>query len=86
MRRPHGMLVGLLVLGLAASGCYGPFNLTRRLYKWNGEVSNEKWGKEVVFLILALTPVYGFATLADGVVFNSLEFWTGNNPVDPPTK
>jgi hypothetical protein len=26
-------------------------------------------------------PVYYFAGLADAVLFNSLEFWTGNNPM-----
>ena len=84
MHRTHRIGVGWLVLALFVSGCYGPFNLTRRLYQWNGQVSQEKWGKEIVFLLLAVTPVYSFATLADGIVFNSLEFWTGNNPVDPP--
>ena len=85
MHRTHRIGMGLLALSLFVSGCYGPFNLTRRLYQWNSQASNEKWGKEIIFLLLALTPVYSFATLADGIVFNSLEFWTGNNPVDPPS-
>ena len=85
MHRTHRIGMGLLALSLFASGCYGPFNLTRRLYRWNGQASNEKWGKEIVFLILALTPVYSLTTLADAIVFNSMEFWTGNNPVDPPS-
>ena len=84
MQRTHRIGIGLLALSLFVSGCYGPFNLTRRLYRWNGQASNEKWGKEIVFLVLALTPVYSLTTLADAIVFNSLEFWTGNNPVDPP--
>ena len=81
MRRPHGMLVGLLVLGLAASGCYGPFTLTRKVHTWNGGVSDNKWIVEGVFLICAWLPVYGIATLADAVIFNSVEFWTGSNPL-----
>lgn len=28
----RGLSAGLLALSLAAAGCYGPFNLTRRLY------------------------------------------------------
>jgi hypothetical protein len=70
-------------MALVASGCFGPFNLTRRLYQWNAQVG-EKWEREIVFLLLALTPVYSAAVLADAVVFNSMEFWTGRNPVDPP--
>lgn len=85
MHRTHRIGMGVLALSLFISGCYGPFNLTRRLYRWNGQASTEKWGKEIVFLILAITPVYSFTTLADAIVFNSLEFWTGNNPVDPPS-
>jgi flagellar hook assembly protein FlgD len=33
-------------------------------------------------LVVALIPVYGFAMLVDAIVFNSIEFWTGKNPVD----
>jgi len=74
----------LVVLGLLVSGCYGPFNLTRRLYNWNGQVGPGKWEKEFVFIILAWVPVYELAGLGDAIVFNSMEFWTGKNPVDPP--
>ncbi len=83
MPRTNRMMVGLVAGMLAMSGCYGPFNLTRRLYQWNGQI-NGKWEKEFVFILLAWAPVYGLAILGDGVVFNSMEFWTGKNPVDPP--
>lgn len=73
-----------MALALFASGCYGPFNLTRRLYQWNGQVGRDKWEREFVFLLLAWTPVYSVTVLADAVVFNSMEFWTGKNPVDRP--
>ena len=72
-----------MATALFASGCYGPFNLTRRLYQWNGQI-NGKWEKEFVFLVLAYVPVYGLTVFGDAVIFNSMEFWTGNNPVDPP--
>lgn len=85
MARSMRMAAGILALGLAAGGCYGPFNLTRRLYQWNGQIQG-KWEKEFVFLILAYVPVYGLAVTADALIFNSMEFWTGNNPVDPPSK
>ena len=84
MHRPHRTAVVLVALGVLVSGCYGPFNLTRRLYHWNGQVG-DKWENEFVFLILAFLPVYGLVTFGDAVVFNSMEFWTGKNPVEPPT-
>lgn len=74
------MALGLMVF----NGCYGPFNLTRRLYQWNGQVGT-KWEREFMFILLAWAPVYGLAVLGDAVVFNSMEFWTGDNPVDPPS-
>ena len=78
-------VVALFCVGLMAGGCYGPFNLTRRLHHWNGQVGG-RWANEVVFLVFAVAvpAVYGLATLGDAVVFNSIEFWTGNNPVSPP--
>lgn len=83
MRVGHRVgLVGLAV-AMLVSGCYGPFNLTRRLHNWNGQLGG-KWEREFMFLILAYVPVYGLAILGDALVFNSMEFWTGDNPVDPP--
>lgn len=92
MRRTHQVGACLLAVTLFTSGCYGPFYLTRKVWKWNGEVSSNKWAVEVAFLVMSWLPVYGLATLLDAVVFNSIEFWTGNNPVassstsDPHTK
>ena len=84
MRRSHTMLAGLLAVAMLASGCYGPFNLTRRLYTWNSQVG-DKWEKELVFLLLVALPVYELTAFGDAVVFNSMEFWTGSNPVVPPS-
>jgi hypothetical protein len=84
MRRPCAGLT-LALAGLLIGGCYGPFNLTRRVYQWNGEVG-DKWEKELVFLLLTWVPVYSLSVMADAIIFNSMEFWTGNNPVDPPVK
>ena len=81
--RPFRFSAGVLALILGVSGCYGPFNLTRRLHAWNGHAGS-KWEQEFLFLLLVWAPVYGFTSLADAVLFNSLEFWTGNNPVTPP--
>jgi hypothetical protein len=84
MHRTRGIVLGVMAASLVASGCFGPFNLTRRLYKWNAEVG-DRWEKELVFLLLTVIPVYGAATFADAIVLNSMEFWTGKNPVDPPS-
>ena len=82
-------IVAAIVVGsflTVTTACFGPFNLTRNVYHWNsgikgsGEVS-DKWMKEFVFFGMIIIPVYMFATLLDAFVFNSIQFWTGDNPV-----
>jgi hypothetical protein len=68
-------------LALLASGCFGEFAATRALYKWNSEVSPNKWLRWLVFLVLAILPVYGLFVLADAIVINTIEFFSGKNPV-----
>lgn len=70
-----------LALCLGSSACYGPFSLTRKLHKWNGEVGS-KWVNEAVFVGFVVLHVYTFAALGDAVIFNSVEFWSGKNPVN----
>ena len=66
---------------IGASGCFGSFNLTRQLYGWNKDVSKEKFVRELVFLGLNVVPVYGIAAFIDAIVANTVEFWTGENPI-----
>jgi hypothetical protein len=68
-------------LSLIASGCFGEFAATRALYKWNAGVSDSKWLRWLVFLVLAILPVYGLFILADAIVINTIEFFSGTNPV-----
>ncbi|MCZ6794005.1 MAG: DUF3332 family protein [Planctomycetota bacterium] len=70
---------------LTSPGCYGSFKLTKKLYDWNGSIE-DPWGQEAAFLVCVLVPAYFFSTLGDAIVFNSVEFWTGDNPVDAPAK
>ena len=66
---------------VAMSGCYGPFALTSKLPDWNGQVSQKKFVNELVFLGLCILPAYELCVLGDGLIFNSIEFWGGNNPI-----
>jgi len=75
-RRIAGLLLALCVPVMLA-GCYGHFPLTRAVYKYNGEVSDDKFVKSLVFWGFIIIPVYSAATFADAVIFNLFEFWTG---------
>jgi len=75
------LFAALLASGSTLSGCYGSFGLTKKVYQFNGTVSN-KWLKSLLFFVMAgPVPVYGIATFVDAVVLNLIEFWTGSNPV-----
>jgi hypothetical protein len=67
---------------LGTSGCFGSFNLTRKLYGFNKSVSDDKFVQELVFLGLGLVQVYSIAAAIDAIVANSVEFWTGTNPIN----
>ena len=68
------------------TGCYGSFNAVRGVHKYNGEVSDNKFAQEAVFLILNIIPVYGVAALLDALIFNTIEFWSGENPIQTAGK
>ena len=78
-RRPVLKALGALV-SLSATGCFGGFNLTRKLYGFNASVSN-KFVRWIVFLLLVFIPVYGLFIFLDVIILNVIEFWTGSNPV-----
>jgi len=90
MKNGFSMKVLLVVFAMMLAvtpGCYGPFTLTKSLHEWNDDVGDgNKWVSELVFLGLIILPVYGIATLGDAIIFNSIEFWTGDNPLDGDAK
>ena len=73
-------IASVLILAMLVTGCTGSFNLTKKVYNFHRSQS-DKWSDELCFLLVALTPIYGLATFADAIIFNSIEFWTGKNPV-----
>jgi hypothetical protein len=75
-------LVGALSAVFLGAGCIGPMNASSRLKTWNREIEN-RWAAEGVFLVLRYVPVYAACFLGDVLIFNSIEFWGGENPIDP---
>ena len=81
MKKSKLTLVAVVLSGsLLFSSCVGSFGLFNRLSSWNQGVGN-KFVNELVFLAFNIVPVYGVAYLADALVINSIEFWSGNNPL-----
>ncbi|MDE5872092.1 MAG: DUF3332 domain-containing protein, partial [Muribaculaceae bacterium] len=67
------------------TSCMGKFALTRNLYAWNEQVSN-KFVNEVLFVAFWILPVYEVCGIADLLVLNTIEFWSGDNPLTASTK
>lgn len=81
MKKSKTILVCAALSGsLMFSSCIGSFGLWNGLKGWNEGIGN-KFVNEVVFLAFHIVPVYEVAYLADILVLNSIEFWSGSNPV-----
>jgi hypothetical protein len=85
MKRMKILVASAVVLSFLVSGCIGSFAAFNKLRTWNQTATEEKWVNEVIFLGLLIIPVYSLASLADIIIFNSIEFWTGENPVEKAT-
>ena len=83
MKRAFRLFATLCMLGLSLqmTGCFGKFSLTRAMWDFNKNVHPNKFVQWAVFLVMVIVPVYGVGTLVDAIVINSIEFWTGNNPI-----
>lgn len=79
--RPHALFLAPL---LFLSGCLGPFNATRTVLNWNATLHEEDAVCEVVFIALTIIPVYPLVGLADALVLNTVDYWSGENPLEDP--
>ncbi|MDR2809377.1 MAG: DUF3332 domain-containing protein [Tannerellaceae bacterium] len=66
--------------GILLSSCIGSFPVFHKIKEWNNSIG-DKWANEVVFLALWIIPVYEVTFFLDITILNSIEFWTGENPL-----
>lgn len=66
---------------VTTTACFGTFPIARKVYGWNATVHGSKWVRWGIFLGLNIVPVYAGAAIFDMVFSNSVEFWTGRNPM-----
>ena len=69
----------LLAATLLTSSCVGSFALFNKLAGWNKQATDNKFLNELIFILIS--PAYAVCTFADVLVINSIEFWTGSNPM-----
>ena len=81
MKKNKTIMVCALLSGcILFSSCIGSFKLLNGMKDWNQGIGG-KFVNELVFIALHIVPVYEIAYLADLLVMNSIEFWSGSNPV-----
>ena len=73
--------LSLLALVGSSTGCFGRFVLVKKVYGFNESLSSNKFVRTLIFWVFVFFPIYEFAALADAVVLNLIEFWTGSNPL-----
>ena len=74
------MALIMVLISVSFFGCYGNFAATRKVYDFNGSFGN-KWVDSVMMHVLSYVPIYPIAITADALIFNTVEFWTGSNPM-----
>lgn len=74
------LMAAALASSVLFSSCIGSFSLSNKVLDWNRNIDS-KFVNELVFLALWIVPVYEIAATIDVLVLNSIEFWTGDNPV-----
>ena len=80
MKKNFKLVAVLLSMSLMLSSCIGSFNLTNKVKDWNEGLGN-KFVNELVFIGMHIIPVYPLTLLADGIVLNTIEFWTGDKVI-----
>jgi hypothetical protein len=71
-----------LVLASSLTGCMGHNALTAKALKFNLSTAEGRWGREGLFVGMMIIPVYPIFKLLDLLIFNTIEFWVGSNPIN----
>lgn len=79
-RKAVAVVIVLSVGVVFSAGCFGKFQLTRKVYDINKSVE-DKYLRSAVTWIFVIIPVYGFSAILDFILFNVIEFWSGENPI-----
>ncbi len=77
------MLAGALAAWSA--GCIGTGGLTGKAREMNLRAVENRWGRQGLYLGMQALWIYRITTVADLFVFNSIEFWSGTNPINGRT-
>ena len=78
-RKTFYVATALLCGSMLTSSCVGSFSLFNSLASWNKSATSSKFLNEIIFIVIS--PAYAVCSVADVLVLNSIEFWSGTNPI-----
>ena len=72
-----------LATALASSqaACVGSFGAFNKVQGWNKTLTGNRVVNSVIHTVFWLVPVYELTILGDLLIFNTVEFATGSNPI-----
>jgi len=71
-------LILATVLASTLPGCYGSFGAFHKVHDWNGSATGNKVGDSAIHFLFWIVPVYPVLLLGDLIIFNTIEFATGD--------
>ena len=74
-------IVCCALAGATLTSCIGSYALFNKVRGWNEQATGNKFLNELIHIGLWIVPVYEVTFLADILVLNSVEFWSGTNPI-----
>jgi len=80
-RSRAGATLALAALLAAMPACIGPNHASGHLAKWNMDFEH-KWAREGIFILVF--PAYLITGLGDILIFNPIQWWSGENPISRP--
>lgn len=79
MKKTAMKAVAMTILATSLTGCIGQMGTSQLVTKANLSAVDNRYGRAGLFVLMS--PVYGLAATADLFIFNTIEFWTGKNPI-----
>lgn len=80
-RRSTAAILLASMISFSQLGCIGQMALVGKVTEFNLKIVENKWARELVFLIFYIIPVYEIAGAIDLLIVNSIEFHSGTNPI-----
>lgn len=74
-------IVLAMSVAILSTSCLGSFTAFNNLKDWNQEITGNKFVNNLIFWGLNIVPVYGLFFVGDALIFNTIEFWSGSNPL-----